>query len=436
MKIKAKTSTYDQIMAMEPFKNKRPEPQGAIWRKIIKLASAKDLKKVGFEVKRIGMEKLGDEPCLFLMNHSSFIDLEIAGTIIYPRRYHIVCTLDGFVGKEGLMRKIGCIPTRKFMMDTSLVRDLIYTAKELKESILLYPEASYTFDGTATPLPESLGKLAKMLDIPIVMIRTYGAFARDPLYNGLQIRDVKVTADMKYLLSKEEIKAKSVSEINDILAAEFTFDNFAWQKESGTIIDEPFRADGLERVLYKCPCCMTEGEMEGKGIYLKCKSCGATFELTELGELKPIELDMAAAMKAEVVVGKPFLEVFNHVPYWYAWEREEVRKEIEEGTYRMEFPVDIIALVNTDAVYRIGEGTLTHDVNGFRLTGCDGALDYTQAPEASYSLYSDYFWYEIGDMISIGTPRIQYYCFPKVDGANVAKARLATEEMYKLRSKK
>ena len=165
MKIKAKTSTYDQIMAMEPFKNKRPEPQGAIWRKIIKLASAKDLKKVGFEVKRIGMEKLGDEPCLFLMNHSSFIDLEIAGTIIYPRPYHIVCTLDGFVGKEGLMRKIGCIPTRKFMMDTSLVRDLIYTAKELKESILLYPEASYTFDGTATPLPESLGKLAKMLDM-------------------------------------------------------------------------------------------------------------------------------------------------------------------------------------------------------------------------------------------------------------------------------
>ncbi|MBO4234843.1 MAG: 1-acyl-sn-glycerol-3-phosphate acyltransferase [Firmicutes bacterium] len=433
MKIKVKEKSYDKVMAMAPFKNRRPEPQGAIWRKIIKIAAAKDIKKVSFELRRIGMESLGGEPCLYLMNHSSFIDLEIAGTIIYPCPYHIVCTLDGFVGKEWLMRKIGCIPTRKFMLDTSLVRDLIYTAKELRESILLYPEASYTFDGTATPLPESIGKLVKMLDIPVVMIRTYGAFARDPLYNGLQIRDVKVSADMKYLLSREDIEEKSVAEINDILAGEFTFDNFAWQKEEGVVIDEPFRADYLERVLYKCPCCMTEGEMEGKGTVLRCKSCGAAFELTELGDLRPIELDLVAATKTADLIGKQFDEVFSSVPNWYAWERAEVRQEIEDGTYRMEFPVDIIALVNTDAVYRIGEGVLTHDVSGFHLAGCGGALDYRQEPSASYSLYSDYFWYELGDMISIGTPRIQYYCFPKTVGANVAKARLATEELYKLR---
>ena len=356
---------------MPAFKNKRPEPQGHIWRWLIKTLSKGDLKKTNFKLNKIGMEALGDEPCLYLMNHSSFIDLEIAGSIIYPRPYHIVCTMDGFVGKEGLMRKIGCIPTRKFMLDTSLVRDLIYTAKDLKESILLYPEASYTFDGTATPLPESVGKMVKMLGIPVVMIRTYGAFARDPLYNGLQVRKVDVSADMKYLLSPEDIKEKSNEEINAIISAEFTFDNFAWQKENAVVIDEAFRADYLERVLYKCPCCMREGEMEGRGTILKCNHCGATFELTELGELKPVELDLAAVQRRAEEIGKPFDEVFYHVPNWYAWEREEVRKEIENGTYEMEFPVDIVALVNTDAVYRIGEGVLRHDCEGFKLTGCD-----------------------------------------------------------------
>lgn len=52
---------------------------------------------------------------------------------------------------------------------------------------------------------------------------------------------------------------------------------------------------------------------------------------------------------------------------------------------------------------------------------------------ASYGLYADYFWYEIGDMISIGDAKYQYYCFPKDQkNSSVAKARLATEELYKI----
>ena len=365
------------------------------------------------------MEKLGqDEPALFLMNHSSFIDLKIASTLIYPKPFHIVCTLDGFVGKEGLMRAIGCIPTRKFMTDTALVRDMIHTAKNLKESILLYPEASYTFDGTATPLPESLGKAVKMMGVPVVMIRTYGAFLRDPLYNNLQIRNVKVTATMEYVLSSDEIKEKSVEEINQIIGERFCFDNFKVQKEEGIRVTESFRADHLDRVLYKCPHCKTEGKMVGRGTTIKCESCGKEYELTELGELKACGASESEATE------------FTHIPDWYAWERSEVRREIKEGTYNEVYDVDIIALVNTDAVYKIGSGVLTHNVEGFHLRGCDGKLDYVQPPEASYSLYSDYYWYEIGDMISIGTPQIQYYCFPKGQ-AIVAKARLAQEELYK-----
>ena len=128
------------------------------------------------------------------------------------------------------------------MADTTLVRDMLYTVKELKESVLLYPEASYTFDGTATPLPDSLGKAAKMLGVPIVMIRTYGAFARDPLYNMLQIRDVDVSAKMTYLLSADEIAEMSVEEINDVLRTHFTFDNFRWQQENRIAVSEGFRA--------------------------------------------------------------------------------------------------------------------------------------------------------------------------------------------------
>ena len=109
---------------------------------------------------------------------------------LYPRPFNIVCTSDGFVGKEWLMRHLGCIPTQKFVSDLGLVRDMLYAVRELHSSVLMYPEASYSFDGTATPLPEGIGKCVKMLGVPLVMIHTYGAFARDPLYNGLQLRKV------------------------------------------------------------------------------------------------------------------------------------------------------------------------------------------------------------------------------------------------------
>ena len=123
---------------------------------------------------------------------------------------------------------------------------------------------------------------------------------------------------------------------------------------------------------------------------------------------------------------------FAHIPDWYRWERESVREELQNAGYCLEIPGDICMMVNTKCIYRVGTGRLRHTADGFRLTGCDGRLDYSQKPAASYSLYSDYYWYEVGDMICIGNTDILYYCFPTEGGDVVAKTRLATEELYKM----
>ena len=86
--------------------------------------------------------------------------------------------------------------------------------------------------------------------------------------------------------------------------------------------------------------------------------------------------------------------------------------------------------IDNKAIYNVGTGHLTHTNEGFVLVGCNGALHYEQKPLANYSLYSDYYWYEIGDVICIGNMKTLYYCFPKTDDVVVAKARLATEELY------
>ncbi len=436
MKIKTAKMGYEEVLALPVWEHEKPIRQRLFFRMILLLLSVWDLWMTRFTYRTVGLEKLGkDEPCLVLMNHSSFIDLKIAARLLVTRPFHVVCTSDGFVGKRWMMRLIGCIPTRKFMMDVTLVRDMVYAVRELKSSILMFPEASYSFDGTQTPLPESLGKCLKLLKVPVVMIRTNGAFARDPLYNNLQLRKVRVSAEVEYLLSPEEIARKSPQELNDILQEKFTFDYFRWQQENKIRVAEPFRADGLNRMLYKCPRCRTEGRMQGQGTKIGCRQCGETYELTEYGYLQAHEdKDTESTSGAETETCGQLR--FTHIPDWYRWERECVRQELEAGTYRLEVPVAIYMLVNMDCVYQVGEGTLVHMKEGFHLTGCDGRLDYRQEPMASYSLYSDFYWYEIGDVICIGDARAQYYCFPQNCGDIVAKTRLATEELYKLTQRK
>lgn len=404
-------------MELPAEKRRKPKRPNWLFRSLLRVVSIPDLMAVRFRCQRIGMERLGKrEPCLYLMNHSSFVDLEIAATVLFPRPFHIVTTEDGFIGKNRLMYELGCIPTKKFVSDIHLIRDMTYAVRQLHDSVLMYPEASYSFDGTATALPESIGGLIKRLGIPVVMIRTHGAFARDPLYNNLQRRKVRVSADVEYLLSPEQIRQMSGDTIQKTIEAQFRFDYFRWQSEQRVCVNEPFRADCLHRVLYKCPHCMTEGQMEGKGISVRCRACGKTYLLDEYGILSCTDGTTA----------------FSYVSDWYAWERRCVREELLQNTYRMETEVDICVAVDTACIYRVGEGILTHDPNGFRLVGCDGQLEYSHSPISSYGLYSDFNWYEVGDVICIGNQKILYYCFPKRKTVSVAKARLAAEELYRI----
>ena len=414
MKIKRKQASYQEVLAMPKAKHFKPRKPSFLFSTIVRILAIGELRRTRFTYTAERAEVLKKGPCLILMNHSSFIDLQMVSKILYPKRYNIVCTSDGLVGKKLLMRLLGCIPTKKFVTDLTLIKDINHALKN-GTHVLMYPEASYSFDGCATPLPQKMGALIKMLKVPVVTIITKGAFAYDPLYNCLQKRKVKTSAHVKCLFTAEEVASLSTEELSSRLEADFTFDNFKWQQENSVKITEQFRADGLHRILYKCPHCLKEGEMVGKGEHITCNACGKTYLLTEDGFMKALEGETE----------------FKHIPDWYNWEREQVKNEILNGEYLLDTDVDITMMVNYKAVYDIGSGHLVHNQNGFTLTGANGELNYSQPPLSSYSLYADYYWYEIGDVICIGNNDCLYYCFPKKQGV-VSKTRLATEELFKI----
>ena len=417
MKIDTRNLSYEEVLKLPRLQHRDPRKPSRLLATVVRIASMPTLWKTKFSYTTERMELVGDQPCLILMNHSSFTDMKLAYGIFYPKRFGIVTSVDAMSGILGkLMRFLGCTPTHKYITDLTLIRDLEFMLKKNKTSVLMYPEAGYSFDGRTTALPRKMGVLMKRLGVPVVTVITQGAFARDPLYNMLQIRDVKVSAHVKCIATAEELKEKTVAELDALLEESFSFDNFAWQRDNKIEIDVPFRADGLQRILYKCPHCGGENQMEGKGIHLTCHGCGKQWEMDVYGQL--------AACEGETE--------YAHIPDWYTWQRACVRKELEEGKYLLDTDVDIAVQVNLDGVCMIGPGRLTHDENGFHLTNADGTLDYKQSPVASHTLYSDYYWYELGDVIGIGDNEFSYFCFPKTE-LSVTKARLATEELYKMK---
>lgn len=411
--------SYEEVLRLPVLKHKNPlKPQ--MWlAAIVRIVCAPTLRKIKFTYTTERMELVKDQPCLILMNHSSFTDMKLAYGIFFPQKLGIVTSVDAMTGILGkLMRLLGCTPTRKYVADMSLIRDIDYMLKKNKTSVLMYPEAGYSFDGCATTMPRHLGVLMKRLGVPVVTVITQGAFHRDPLYNMLQIRDVKVSAHVKCIATAEEVKEKSVEELDALLEESFSFDNFAWQRDNRISIDVPFRADGLHRVLYKCPRCNTENQMEGKGIRLTCHACNTQWTMDQYGQLS----------------ANTGVTEYPHIPDWYQWQRECVRAELENGTYLLDTDVEIAVQVNLRVICKIGTGHLTHSLGGFHLTGAEGKLDYHQSPVFSHTLYSDFFWYEIGDMIGIGDNRFSYFCFPK-ENVSVSKVRLATEELYRMKKK-
>ncbi len=357
-------------------------------------------------------------PYIMLCNHNAFMDFKVATQVIFPNRANYIVAIDGFIGREWLLRNVGCICKRKFTNDTILVRQL-RKVLDNKDIAVIYPEARYSLCGTTAVLPDSLGKLCKLMKVPVVTLVCHGHHVNSPFWN-LHDRGVKPTeADFTLLLTPEQIQELSVDEINDKIVAAFQYDDFAWQKERGIRTPYPKRAEGLQKVLYQCPHCGVEFKMSARGAVLRCDNCGKEWEMTELGQLR--------ALSGETE--------FSHIPDWYEWERSNVKREVEEGRYSSGvLPVKIYSLPNALRFIHLGEGTLLHDGEGFHVRGTDVDGDPIEQDWPVPSLYSCHIEYEylgkFGDCVDLNTLEDTWYIYPHDRDFSVTKMALATEELY------
>ncbi len=371
--------------------------------------------KCHVKINKINMEGL-KKPYMLLCNHNSFVDFKVATKAIFPHGANYVIAIDGFINREGILRGVGGIGKRKFINDISLVKKINYSLKKNKTILIMYPEARYSHVGTNAILPESLGKMIKLLKVPVVTLISHGNHLRQPIWN-LKKRKVNIVADMTQILTSKDVINFSVEEINEKINKSFIYDEYKYQKENKIEITEPFRAEGLHKVLYQCPACKAEGEMDSQGNKIWCKKCGKAYEMNTYGELSAVN-------------GKT---EFSHIPDWYEWQRKNVREEIDSEKYNTLLRVNVDSLPNAKGFYRLGEGLLKHDQNGFMLTGKFGNTDFKLEKPVleNYSVHIEYDYFNKGDAIILSTLDDTFYIFP-IDVKNIiTKIHFAVEELFK-----
>jgi DNA-directed RNA polymerase subunit RPC12/RpoP len=372
------------------------------------------------KINKVNMEGL-KPPYILLCTHHAFVDFKVTTAAIFPHRANYIVAIDGFIKREWLLRNVGAIGKRKFTNDTILIKQIKYSLDTLKNIVAIYPEARYSLVGTTAILPDSLAKLVKLMKHPVVVLNMHGNFLSQPVWN-LKKRNNPLAADMTQILTKEDINNLSVEEISKSINKAFVYDEFQWQYDNKIAITYKERARKLHKVLYQCPSCYKEFEMDSDKDKIWCKACGKTYVMDYYGKLSATE----------------GVTEFSHIPDWYEFERNQVKEQILNGTYYFEDEVRIDSLPNAKGYIDLGDGHLVHDLNGFVLTGFEKGkpLHLVKEPLSLYGLHIEYDYFKKGDCIDLSTLNDTYYIYPKNKKNVVTKLHFAVEELYKIEKEK
>jgi len=153
---------------------------------------------------------------------------------------------------------------------------------------------------------------------------------------------------------------------------------------------------------------------------LWCEHCGKRWKMSVLGELSAAE----------------GITEFPHIPDWFEWERAQVRRQVEDGSYFFMDRVRVESLPNAKGYIDLGEATLTHSADGFVLEKLNDTehLVLEKKPLSLYSLHIEFNYLgKKGDCLDLSTTDNTYYLYPLTQRNVVTKLQFAVEEIYRIK---
>ncbi|MCK5535759.1 MAG: 1-acyl-sn-glycerol-3-phosphate acyltransferase, partial [Bacteroidales bacterium] len=185
-----------------------------------------------------------DEPYILLSNHVGFWDPFVVSNFI--KKYPHFVSSDAVMKdpiKRFFLERYKIIPKRKNMRDTQVIRTLLEYIKN-GEAVALFPEATRTWTGNTLHIDDSIGKLIKLLNVPVITVKMQGMFLFNPRW-AYSTRNAAVNIVYKLMADKEKLSRLSSQEITVLLKADLEHSESEYQKNAQVKIRSNKRAEYL-----------------------------------------------------------------------------------------------------------------------------------------------------------------------------------------------
>ena len=381
------------------------------------------INKLKNRAKIVKRNKLPKPPYILISTHASMLDFYMALCLTFPHRVYWISTVEEFIPRFFIFRRIGVLAKRKFTNDPKGAMRYLEVLNK-KKILVIYPEARYSFTGEVERIDKSLGRFAKLANAPVVLNREHGNYLYCPQWSDHKVRKVHpIINEVETIITKSDLETLSAQEIQEKIESKFYNSEEEWMRKKNILIKYEKRAVGLERILYKCPHCNIEFEMSSETHFLKCNHCGVIYDYLENGQLKCVNGDTK----------------FDYPSKWYKWEKECVRQEVLNGSYHFEDEVRVEKLLGAKIGFVPQEGHyyLTHDIKeGFNLKGTDNNFSFHRSSLLSYAIHIEYDYLNRGPMLELADNKDTYFIYPLNRYKELTKIHFAVEHIYDLMKNK
>jgi len=306
-------------------------------------------------------------PFLIVANHSTMLDFLLVMLPFYPRRINAIITNRYFFSHrlKRILTTMGCIPKSQFEPDVLSIKRVISVIRR-GGSILLFPEGRCSTDGAFAGIHTSTGKLVKHLGVPVISCYIEGAYSCVPHWRK-SLKTGRIRVSVNELFTADDTSKLSVEEINDALCLRLSGKS---GKRPGAPTG-PFRekrlAQGLEQILFWCPCCNKEYTMLSSGNRFVCTACRVIVNLDKNGNLNALH-DSALP---------------KSIHDWYMAQAEYLSARLSETMKPLSktVTIEVTSTSSKNDAVKSGSGNLTLSPVGWAFTGeIEGANTHLAFP--------------------------------------------------------
>ena len=249
-------------------------------------------------------------PYVYLINHCGIMDPVVVSAVVPG---HIRWIAGAYLFKNPFLKFVigrccTAISKQQGRSDLSMVKNM-KKALEQNDNIGLFPEGTRTWDGDIMPYSAyAVARLLKYCKSSVLFVHLEGAYAQQPRWATYK-RKGNICVHITRLISADTVNNLPIDSLQTEIENSFFFSNDSWKKTVDYKYVSGHRAEGIQRLLYLCPCCKKLDTVSAQANKISCSECGAEAVLTDKDDLESKNIN------------------FKNLSEWHRWEKENILKQ-------------------------------------------------------------------------------------------------------------